>query len=408
MNTLKLAIRNVFRNHRRTLLTLFSIASGIAAILLYQGFVTYSMWGLRESTIRSGVGHIQVSTEDAFFLEGNFDPFSFLLPDESDLARKITAIPHVKAVVPKLSFSATLSSGEKSGIVIAEAVPVDDATSILSFRRVIEGRDILASGAAEVVLAEGVARKLQARVGDRLTMLATSRGGGMNAVDLQVVGISSSGIGAIDNISIYLELATAKELLNVETVPQLIVTLDETERTEQVRRSLEGLRLSDGRPLAVRTWEQLADFYRQAKGFYASLVEVIKAIVIAVVVFSIVNTMLMTVFERFREIGTLRAIGTRKRGIMALFLAEGAVLGVLGGFFGVLVAVLAAWVLNRLGGIHISPPPGMSQGYTAEFWITWRSALEGFLIAVVVSTVSSIYPSRKAVRISIADALRYL
>ena len=314
----------------------------------------------------------------------------------------------MKAVVPKLTFSATLSTGEKSGIVVAEALPVDNNGSLLSFRRLLEGRDILQRGATEVVLAEGVAKKLRAKVGDRLTILAATRGGGMNAVDLVVVGISTSGIGAIDNIGIYLDLDLVKQLLNVQDVPQLIVTVDQTENTTQVRDRILSLRLPGGKPPALRTWEQIADYYRQVRDFYITLVRVIKAIVIAVVVFSIVNTMLMTVFERFREIGTLRAIGTRKRGIVGLFLAEGAVLGVLGGVLGVLLAYLVAWILNRAGGIYIPPPPGMSKGYNAEFWITAGSAAEAFALAVVVSTLSSIYPSRKAVGISVADALRYL
>lgn len=408
MNTIKLAARNVLRNYRRSLLTLFSIATGITAILLYQGFVNYSIWGLRESTIRSGVGHIQVSTDDAFFLEGSFDPYSFLIPDHQKLAQQISQLPQVKSVVPKVTFSATISTGEKSGIVMAEALPVKDATNLLSFRRITAGRDILRPGAAEIVLAEGVAQKIRAQVGDVLTLLVSSKGGGMNAADVTVVGISSSGIGAIDNMAIYLDFALAQELLTIADAPQLIVTLDSTELTSQAFAEIAQIKTATGQPLALRQWEQIADYYRQVKDFYVTLMQVIKIIVLVVVIFSIINTMIMTVFERFREIGTLRALGNTKFNIMNLFLWEGGLLGLIGGISGALLALGVALALNNMGGIYIPPPPGMSKGYYAEFWLTLPMMIETTILAVVVATISSIYPARKAVSISVADALRHL
>ncbi|NLB64585.1 MAG: ABC transporter permease [Fibrobacter sp.] len=408
MNTIKLAARNVLRNYRRSMLTLFSIATGVAAILLYQGFVNYSMWGLRESTIRSGVGHIQVSTDDAFFLEGSFDPYSFLIPQYQSLADEISKLPQVKSVAPKIAFSGTISTGEKSGIVMVEALPVEDATNLLSFRRITSGRDILRSGALEIVLAEGVAQKIRAEVGDVLTLLVSSKGGGMNAADVTVVGISSSGIGAFDNMASYMDFALAQELLVIEDAPQLIVTLDSTELTSEAMVEMSKIRMADGQTLAIRQWEDIADYYRQVKDFYITLMQVIKAIVLVVVIFSIINTMIMTVFERFREIGTLRALGNTKFNIMNLFLWEGGVLGLMGGLAGALLGLGIAFILNKMGGIYIPPPPGMSKGYVAEFWLTLPMMIETTILAVVVATISSIYPARKAVSISVADALRHL
>src|SRR5690554_4329406 len=194
MNSLFLALRNISRNKRRTMLTLTAIITGVTALVLFDGYVRYSLWGLQESTIRNGLGHLQLSTAEEYFTTGNFDPFSYLFTDQEEIVKKLKALPEVKNVVPQVTFSATLAGAEKSGIVMVQAVPAELSRSLLSFRHIIDGRDFTAADRYRVILARGVAEKIGAQIGDTLTMMAVTRNGGLNAADLEVIGIASLGL----------------------------------------------------------------------------------------------------------------------------------------------------------------------------------------------------------------------
>lgn len=410
MNSLFLALRNISRNKRRTMLTLTAIITGVTALVLFDGYVRYSLWGLQESTIRNGLGHLQLSTAEEYFTTGNFDPFSYLFTDPEEIVKKLKALPEVKNVVPQVTFSATLAGAEKSGIVMVQAVPAELSRSLLSFRNIIDGRDFTAEDRYRVILAGGVAEKIGARVGDTMTMMAVTRNGGLNAADMEVVGIASLGLRELDNIQVYLDLPTAMDFLDITGVPLLITVLEKTEYTGEVQKIItQRLKPQLGQPLVVKTWEELAGYYRQVQGFYSSLLQIVRFIIMLVVIFTIVNTMTMAVLERTREIGALRTIGTQKTKIMRLFLAEGLWIGLFGGIFGVLMGLAGSSFINTvLGGIYIPPPPGMAEGYQAFFVPAFATVWQNLLLAIMISVLASIYPALKGVKLKIAEALRYL
>src|SRR5690606_11485826 len=144
------------------------------------------------------------------------------------------------------------------------------------------------------------------------------------------------GLRELDNIQVYLDLPTAMDFLDIASVPLLIAVLEKTEETGAVQETvMQRLKPQLNQSLVVKTWEELADYYRQVQGFYRSLLRILRFIIMLVVIFTIVNTMIMAVLERTREIGTLRALGTQKTGIIGLFLAEGLWIGFFGGIAGV-------------------------------------------------------------------------
>lgn len=410
MSALFLALRNLARNKRRTILTLTAITIGIMALVLFDGFVRYTLWGLRESTIRNGLGHLQLSTAEEYFTTGHFDPFRYLFSDPDRIIKRLKALPEVKDVVPQVTFSATLAGAEKSGIVMVQAVPAELSRTLLSFRHIVEGRDFTAADRYRVILARGVAKKIGARVGDILTMMAVTGSGGLNAANLEVIGIAALGLQELDNIQVYLDLPTAMDFLDLAGVPLLITVLEKTEYTGEVQKTItQRLKPQLDQPLAVKTWEELAGYYRQVQGFYRSLLQIVRFIIMLVVIFTIVNTMTMAVLERTREIGTLRVLGTQKTGIMRLFLAEGFWIGTFGGLSGLLMGLAASFFINTvLGGIYIPPPPGMAEGYQAFFVPAFATVWQNLLLAMAVSVLASIYPAWKGVKLKIAEALRYL
>lgn len=410
MDIISLAFKNIFRNKRRTAYTLLSIVAGIVALVLFDGFVRYTLWGLRESTIKNGYGHLQIATDEQYFVSGNFDPYNFLIQDQNQIISKIKKLPEVKEVVPEFNFSATLASNEKSGIIMVQAVPPDISTTLLSFRSVIDGRDLLPEDQNQIVLANGVAQKLNAKIGDTLTMMAVTKGGGLNAVDVTVVGIASMGLRELDNIMVYMNLKSVMDFLMVDSVPLLIVVLEQTEDTDNVyQQIMTNIKTQLKQPFVVKKWFQLADYYRQVEEFYKSMLSIIRLIIVLVVIFAIANTMTMAVFERTREIGTLRALGTKKHRVVMTFLLEGVWIGLIGGFVGVILGIgLSSFINVVFGGVYIPPPPGMATGYQALLQPNFETVWQSMLLALTVSALASIYPAIKATKLHIADALRFI
>jgi len=407
MMHLKLAFRNLLRNKRRTTLTLASIVSGVISLMVYAGFIHYSLWGLRESTIHSGLGHIQIVKNEHYFTSGAFDPFGFSLDRATEITQQIRALPQVRYVVPQSTFGSTIGFKDKTGLVMVQAVPVNTPKDLLRFRRVIQGKDLSQSNTPEMVLGVGVAKRLGVTIGDQVTLLTATKGGGVNAMDVAVVGISKSGIREMDNIYGYIDWELASHFLFLDGPSVLIGVLDQTEATNATLRQINAGLKQKGWVATARPWHQLADYYTQAAGFFYALMVVIKAIVVLVSVFAIINTVTMSVFERVREIGMLRIMGSTQGAIMTLFILEGMMMGLLGGVMGVVGGFGVSAILNLGEWIYISPPPGMSEGYVAQFKPTVWDAMECVVLATGVSVLASIYPAFKASKISVAEAIRF-
>ena len=389
-------------------MTLLSILVGVAGLVLFDGFIEYSMWGLRESTIQSGLGHIQVATNEKFFVSGTYDPFSFLLDREKEMVDSIGKLPQVKAVIPQMRFSGTMSYNGRSGVVIVSSDNPDIASELYGFRSVVEGRELEAGDTNRVLLGKGVAEKLGVKVGEFVTILAATSGGGVNAIDLEVVGICTLGSRDLENVMSYMTIVTAKQLLTVENAHLLVVLLNKTEETAVAKSAITAMMSRNKIPSIAKSWEELADYYRQARDLYANMLNVVQYIILLIVVFAIANTMMMAIMERTREIGTIRAMGTPAHKVVLMFLMEACLIGVAGGALGVGVGYFASWSINLAGGVYIPPPPGRSDGYYALFRPEWRYALKIFCLSTVVALCAAVYPSLRAVKARIADCLRYL
>jgi putative ABC transport system permease protein len=157
----------------------------------------------------------------------------------------------------------------------------------------------------------------------------------------------------------------------------------------------------------MKSWSELASFYHQVVLLYNGIFGFLGLIVFAIVVFSVANTIVMSIFERTREIGTLMAIGISRSRVWRMFFLEGLMTGLLGGLLGVTAGVAIGWLINRAG-IMLPPPPGYTVGYPLNILIETPILMTAFLISVITSTLSSILPALKASRLKIVDALGHI
>ncbi len=407
LKTIMMALRNLLRGGRRTVSTLLAITVGLVGLTLLDGYITYSMNGLRETVIHSGTGHLQVVTSPAFFDEGDSDPFPFMLDNARKIENELRALPQVRDVVPGLSFTAVVSANGKTSTVMVTALPIDRATNNLGARGIDRGKDLVPGESGKILVGRGVARKLGLGPGSSLSLFALSKGGGVNTQSYTIAGTTSTIIAAIDNVSVFMDLGDAQSLIDSDAVPQLIVFLKKTPDTAAVaaalRRAPPGSALSG---LTVRTWEELSPYYRQANSAYQLVLGVARLIVLIVALFSISGTLSLSVMERLREIGTLRAFGTRRPRVLFMLLFEGLVLGLGGAVVGCVAGALVSALINVLGGITMPPQPGTSSALRILFTpeISKFFANAGWVLAAAVA--GALFPGMLASRRKIAELLR--
>ncbi|MEE9192360.1 MAG: FtsX-like permease family protein [Candidatus Aerophobetes bacterium] len=402
----RIAARSVFRNKRRTVITLLSIIFGCVAIIVFGGFVDYSMWGLRESTIHSRLGHLQVY-KAGYSEKGGTNPLAYTIEDYPRIKSIIEAQDHVDFVTSRLEFSGLIGGAENSVICLGKGVEPEKERELGVSVSIVEGKDLTSERLEEGIIGKGLAEGLGVKIDDYLTILTSTAEGALNAVDFKLRGIFRTGMKEYDDVAVMVPMELAKTLLYTENVQSIVVVLDETENTDLVADTLERKFSQANLDLEIKTWSDLATFYHQVVQLYGSIFWVVRFIILVIVIFSIANTMTMSVFERMREIGTIRAMGTRRRGVLSLFIMEGLILGALGGALGLAFGTIAAKLLS-IKGIYIPAPPTMTEGYTALINVVPKDLIFAFSLAVGTALVSSIYPAFKAARLKVVDALRYI
>ena len=400
-----LSLRNIFRNARRTAITVFSIVVGFAAMACFGGFIEFSFEGLRESTIRAQLGHLQIYA-DGYWEKRVSDPESVLIENPGEVEERIAELPGISTVTHRLTFSGLGTAGNATVNVSVVGVDLEGEQEFSDFEILVEGRPLEPGDHEGGLIGEELRNGLGAKVGDWVTVLTSSFDGVINAVDFKVAGVVRSGSKEYDSVFVKVPIELAQRARETGKVERIIVLLEDTEDLPELLPRIEEILAGFDRTFEIRRWDELAGFYEAVVALYTGLFRVFAGIVGVVVMFSVANTMTMAVFERTAEIGALRAIGARRSTLVSMFLLEGIGVGIIGSGLGVAATWLLAAAVEAAGGIPMPPPPGMTQGFQAYFSITGGVLLSAFAVTIVATLVSSVYPAFAASRIRIVEALQ--
>jgi putative ABC transport system permease protein len=411
----RLAWRNVRRNRRRTALTLLVVMAGTMALCLAGGFMAQTFRGLADAAIRGGLGHVQLMHPKA--LEGDEgQSLEFALADGEAVAARLRQDPAVLDVLPRIQVMGLLSSGPKSVAFLGTAVdPAREARHMAVLDQVKDGAKARGGAgsrwlsedpsAREVLLGAGLAKGLGATVGSTLTLMSTTRDGALNAVDVEVVGLQDFGFKELNDRFLTLSLATSEVLVDAGGArSRLSVMLKDPARAEAEAPRLAHLA---GGGAAASPWTALAGFYQQVKLLYFAIFGFMGLVLFLVVLLATANTLLMSVMERLREFGTLRAVGLQPGQLLALLQWEGAILGAAGSLLGILLTLLLRAGLNALH-LQLPPPPGTSHGYELNIHFVPLVYLGVFLGLQLTLQLSALVPGWKAAKLRIVEALRHV
>jgi putative ABC transport system permease protein len=402
LSDLRIVIRSLRRSRNRTLVAVLTVAGGIIGFLLAGGFIEWIFEGMRESTIHSQLGHVQI-VRPGYLEKGIADPYQFLLPERAKEFAELSKLSGAVSVTERLAFSGLASFKEQTVSFIGEGIDPKRETVISDHVVIDEGRQLTGPADKAALLGEGLAKNLGVKVGDSIVLLATAANGAPNAVEVTVAGIFHTPSKEFDDFALRMPIDIVRRLMRVQGATSWVILLDRTERTTQ---TVDGLRKS----LAVAEyqvipWIDLADFYNKTVVLFSKQISMMKAVIGLIIILTILNSQTMSVLERTTEIGTIMAVGLRRSAVLRIFIIEGALLGAIGGVLGVTVGYGLSLVISEIG-IPMPPPPGMARGFTGEIRVTLQLVLDGLSLALLTTLVASILPAVKASRMNIVDALR--
>ncbi len=406
-NFMKLAFKNVFRNRRRTIITGLVLIFGVTALVLAGGFIAFTFRGLSESTIHGQLGHIQLFNRE--FLERQEDqPLELGLDSVDAMERRIQTLDHVRFSIARVEFVGLISNGDKSEAFLGRGVEPEKEIKLADFAMDIDSGKFLGENPAnvkenEVVLASELAKNMKARIGDYLTLMTTTANGALNAMDAKVCGIYSTGIPEYDQRALMVDVHTAQQILRSQKATKIVVVLDETQETERVAAAAE--KMFPG--VKAKRWFDLATYYNAVVELYYAIFGFLGVIIFVIVVLSSSNTMMMSIFERTKEIGTQLAVGTSRPRLLLNFVYEGLIIGVLGAFVGLVVALGLALLINKAG-IMMPAPPGRTSGYPLLVDLVPAVFVGVFILMSMTTVVSSLIPAFRASRMKIVDALGHI
>jgi putative ABC transport system permease protein len=406
-----MALRNIIKNRRRSFVTLAAIAMGFAAISLFRGYTANTYEGLRQSAIRGeGLGHLTIY-KSGWLEHGSIDPQPYLFrPAELLKIKKLVeGEDEVILATPQLHIAGLVSNGRSSAIFLAKGVVPSHHQTIVGAManlRPITGKGLDADTPYQVLVANDLAKQLQLPPGSDAVVMASTLDGQMNALDVTVSGNYDTGSDATNDKYMLFSLEYAQQLYDTEDVDRIIVLLDDWRNTWRVRQRFEDMFQQVGLDCQIKTWDELSVFFTKVKNMFDIIFLFLFTIVLVIVVMSTVNTMGMAVLERTREIGTLRALGLKRRGVNLLFGIEGSLLGSIGSILG-MVLNTAGWLFIRLIGPTYTPP-GVSTPVplVVDLIPGEMMMLMGFLM--VLSLLAAILPARQAARKNVVAALGHI
>ena len=402
MQILKMAFRDLGRNRRRTFLSALAVGVGLALLILMASVVEGEMGGALENTIRLQSGHIQIRA--ATYDENKSSlKWEDLVANPDEIAAKIAAFEQVEAATPRLYASGFLSSGTQSaGAKITGIDPLSSAND--PYREgIISGEYLSPDDRDSVLIGRPMAEKLNLEVGDPVGLSINTADGNVQEQTFTVKGIYTTNTYGFDNATVFLPLSKAQAMTLTENhASTIFVLLDDTEMTDIVAPAL-----SVSSDLEVKTWRDLNVLFVEWEAMAQSYIGFLYLIILAISVSVIINTLIMSVYERTREIGVLSAIGMRGGRIMMLFLTESSMLAVGGVLMGLVIGVLATMYFN-VNGFYVGDMglSGIAITDTVYAKLTMDNLVNLTIMTFVATILAGLYPAIMASRMQPVEALR--
>ena len=410
MELLRTAIRNVFRNRRRSVLNIIALTVGISIMFIATGWIRGYFTVLYDGIINAETGHIQL-VHHRYIDESRRLPLDLNVGNYTTLREELETMDRIKAATGRINFTMKLSNGRDFIHMMGRAIhPRHEQEVTVVSDHIVEGSYLTEQEG--VLVGAPVAEKLEIGPGDTIFITARDRYGVENFIDAPVAGLYELGYPAADNHIVFMDLETARFLLSMENeVTKVVVKLEEGYAPADVLPAIMNRieKSGENKEVAAFPWQKFAQTLVSAvkadmNGFIIMLI-----IIYLLILLGILNSMSMSVYERVREIGTLRAIGMKRRALFRMFILESFAIAI--------IASIAAFILGGAIALYIGTvgfdfaqyvpadmPIPFGNRFTADF--RWYDFVFGIGIGTVTAVLGGLLPARRAARYPIAEAMK--
>jgi len=395
-----MAFRDLGRNRRRSFFSSLALAMGLALLLLMAAFIRGEMGSAMESSIRLQTGHLQIRAQSYDESKTSLK-WEDLVENPDQVAGRIATLAPVKVATPRLFATGIVSvRDETAGVRVFGIDPLSEANA--PYREgMVDGEYLTADDRSGILIGQPLAEKLGLKVGDQFNLSVNTSNGDVDEQLFSVRGIYSTETNAFDNFTVFMPLAKAQAMTQTENhASTILVLLKDKAQTDVVAAALQSTNYK------VLNWIQMNEFMTTYEEFANAYMYILYLIVLGITATVIVNTLVMAVFERTREIGILSAIGMKGRRIMAMFLAESSLLAVGGIIMGLALGYLAVTYFAKfgfyIGNMGIT---GFLISNTVYTDLTLEDAVNLTVMAFVITLLAGFYPAVLAARMEPVEAL---
>jgi putative ABC transport system permease protein len=400
----KIAVRNTKRNVKRTAITVLTIVIGVFVIVFAGGVVK----GFQNETI---IQMIETRTGDVQVHRVGYRETLDILPLDlaisyDEVEDGITKINGIKKISGRILFSGQMATQDESAVLLGKAVDVENETAICPRVKesMVLGSFLTPEDENKIVLTKDAAQQMKINIGDTFILFATSQKGAINATELILKGVFEPTLPDTSKKLGYVPLKTAQELLLMEgMVTEIVVKKKDNYELGEIVAEMKSV-FSD-KDLEINTWQEIEQIIIEMVE-RQGLLSVVVSIILFIIVFStIMNTMLMVVLERTSEIGTLMAIGFKRRHILALFVFEGTLKGFLGGIIGTVLGGATVYAVNAIG-IPLSRPGIEEASFILRPELDLKLIVLAFVFSIMAAVLATLYPANRGSIMNPVEALR--
>ena len=402
---LKLAWRNIWRNRRRSLIVLTSVMVGLVAIIISDGLSNGMIGQMLFNQINLNISHIQIHKKGF----NNNKVVKNYIPDYKKVEQVLKNDPSIKAYSKRVFVTGILSSANNSsGVMIYGIDPAEEENVSIVKNSIIEG-SYLTNNKRDIIIGKKLAEKLEVEVGDKVVAMANTIKGNIGSEVFRIVGIFRTASSEFDKMAIYIPAATEQNMLNVgDKYYEFAVITKDYGNVDQVQKNLEA---KLGSSYEVLSYKDLLPMLIYQIELYKETMWILNVIIGLALIFGIVNSMLMSVFERIREFGVLMSIGMKNSRIYSMIVTEAFIIGIVGTIAGLIIGLLLEIPLAHTGidlSIFSTGLEAFGIGTVIYPVLSIGNIIMSLLFMPFVAVLGALYPAYKAIKLEPIYAIYYV
>ena len=408
MKLLKLALRNIFRNKRRTILTMISVIISTFSLLILSGYINASKYFWSDSLIHYQYGHMQIFKKG--YLEGENTSFknSITLKEKNKIYEICQKNNKILLTMERVNLVGLIGTETSSSMFFASGMQAEKERMMANYdnSNIIKGKNLSGKEKTGVVLPSIMAKRMELKIDDEILLMGQSIDNSFEAVAAKVRGIANYSVDALNENLVLFPIELTKDITLTDNIHSMPLLLESREDIFEVKNYLQNEFKENNLNLEIKTWLELAKEFRQVIKMFNNIFGIITLILVILVIVLVSNTIFMSIMERTREIATMKSIGINKFFIFLLIVLEGSFICFFGGIFGIILAKFFSIIINYFN-IVLPPFPGQSAGTFFKVILNYSMFLKIIVLNLFLGIFGSIIPAIKSTQINIVKGLRY-